>query len=207
MKPYSGGVRHDYKDTSIDPAVVQRRHWSWFLMGLLLPVVTVSLFLTSGTNESMLSPPTTPIVQGTRVERPLALPEASASALRSLTTAERTSEQPAGTMLSLSVRTGDTLESLFRRNGLSLSDLAAMAGLGDAREHLRLLRPGDTIPISHRAVRDARGHSGLEERTLDHPVTAHRADVDVACQNSGMESCRVPIDPQQAHFIEFFRQG
>ncbi len=122
-------------------------------MGLLLPVVTVSLFLASGTNESMVPPPTNSIVQGTRVERPLALPEASVSAMRSLTTAERTSEQPAGTMLSLSVRTGDTLELLFRRNGLSLSDLAAMAGLGDAREHLRLLRPGDTITISHRAGR------------------------------------------------------
>ena len=153
MKSYSGGVRHDYEDTSIDPRVVRRRHWSWFLMGLLLPVVTVSLFLASGTNESMVPPPTTSIIQGTRVERPLTLPEASASTIRSLTTDERTSEQPAGTMLSLIVRTGDTLELLFRRNGLSLSDLAEMAGLGDAREHLRLLRPGDTITISHRAGR------------------------------------------------------
>ncbi|MCZ6474755.1 MAG: M23 family metallopeptidase, partial [Gammaproteobacteria bacterium] len=45
------------------------------------------------------------------------------------------------------------LELLFRRNGLSLADLAAMTGLGDAREHLRLLRPGDTIEISHQAGR------------------------------------------------------
>lgn len=153
MKSYSGGVRHDYKNTSIDPRTIQRRHWSWFIMGLLLPVVTVSLFLTSGTNESMVAPATSSIVQGTRVERPLALPEAPASAKQSQTAAGQALEQSAETMLSLSVQPGDTLELLFRRNGLSLADLAAMTGLGDAREHLRLLRPGDTIEISHQAGR------------------------------------------------------
>ncbi len=135
-------------------------------MGLLLPVVTVTLFLASGTNESMVPPPATSIVQGPRVERPLTLPDASASAMRSLTTSARTSEQPAATMLSLSVRTGDTLELLFRRNGLSLSDLAAMAGLSDAREHLRLLRPGDTITISHLAGRVISLAKELDEVSL-----------------------------------------
>lgn len=118
-------------------------------MGLLLPVVTVSLFLASGTNESMVPPATSSIIQSARVERPLALPEAPAPAKQSQTTAEQASEQSAGTMLSLSVQPGDSLELLFRRNGLSLADLAAMTELSDAREHLRLLRPGDTIDISH----------------------------------------------------------
>jgi murein DD-endopeptidase MepM/ murein hydrolase activator NlpD len=60
-------------------------------------------------------------------------------------------QSKAGTNLSLSVRSGDSLETIFRRNDLSLSDLAAMAGLSDAREHLRLLRPGDKIEILHQA--------------------------------------------------------
>ena len=64
---------------------------------------------------------------------------------------EPASQSKAGTNLSLSVRSGDNLETIFRRNDLSLSDLAAMTGLSDTREHLRLLRPGDKIEILHQA--------------------------------------------------------
>ena len=190
MKSYSGGIRHDYKDPSTDSLLVQRRHWSWFLLGLLLPVVAVSLFLASGTNESMVPPPTTSIVQSTSIERPLPLPEAPASAMRSLTV-DRAIERPARTTLSLSVQPGDSLESLFRRNSLSLADLAAMTGLGDAREHLRLLRPGDTIDISHQAGRILSLAKELDEISLlqiDRAATGFHAailqrDVDVRSVN------------------------
>ncbi len=158
-------------------------------MGLLLPVVTVSLFLASGTNESMMPPATSTIVQSAREKRPLTLPEAPASAKLAQTTVE----QSARITLSLSVRPGDSLELLFRRNGLSLADLAAMTVLGDAREHLRLLRPGDTIEISHQAgrvlslakqlddvsllriERNATGfHAGILTRDVDiRPVSGH----------------------------------
>ena len=160
--------------------MARKCHWSWFLLGLLLPVVTVSLFLASGTNESMVPPPATSIVQGTRVERSLTLPEAPATAARLLTTVERASEQPVGTTLNLSVQSGDSLELLFRRNGLSLADLAAMTGLSDAREHLRLLRPGDTITISHQAGRVLSLTKELDEVSLlqiDRIATGFRAGI------------------------------
>jgi murein DD-endopeptidase MepM/ murein hydrolase activator NlpD len=48
------------------------------------------------------------------------------------------------------VKRGDTLEVLFRRNGLSLTDLAAMVALPDASSALKLLKPGDRLEISHR---------------------------------------------------------
>jgi murein DD-endopeptidase MepM/ murein hydrolase activator NlpD len=53
-------------------------------------------------------------------------------------------------MLDLLVKRGDTLEMLFRRNGLSLSDLAAMVALPDAGATLKLLKPGDRLEIAHR---------------------------------------------------------
>src|SRR5690606_1499365 len=59
-------------------------------------------------------------------------------------------EDAAASVLELVVKPGDTLERLFRRNGLSLTDLAAMVSLRDVAEHLRLLRPGDTIRVEHR---------------------------------------------------------
>ncbi len=49
----------------------------------------------------------------------------------------------------LRVRRGDTLERLFRREGLDLNDLSAILELAPAREHLRLLKPGDEIRIHH----------------------------------------------------------
>ena len=58
--------------------------------------------------------------------------------------------EPASILLDLLVKRGDTLEVLFRRNGLSLTDLAAMVALPDASGALKLLKPGDRLEISHR---------------------------------------------------------
>jgi murein DD-endopeptidase MepM/ murein hydrolase activator NlpD len=58
--------------------------------------------------------------------------------------------EPPGIMLDLLVKRGDTLEVLFRRNGLNLTDLAAMVALPDASGALKLLKPGDRLEISHR---------------------------------------------------------
>ncbi|MGB5247785.1 MAG: peptidoglycan DD-metalloendopeptidase family protein [Woeseia sp.] len=47
------------------------------------------------------------------------------------------------------VRSGDTLEKLFRKNKISLQDLAKIVRLPDASPHLVKLRPGDTFEIKH----------------------------------------------------------
>ena len=59
MRSYSGGVRHDYKDSSnirraLDLSAVNRRGLSWFALGLMLPLVAVVLLLVSEPNESMV---------------------------------------------------------------------------------------------------------------------------------------------------------
>lgn len=54
MKSYPGGVRHDYKDSSLPARAEHQHRWSWFALGLLLPVVTVTLLLFSEPNESMV---------------------------------------------------------------------------------------------------------------------------------------------------------
>ena len=168
MKSYPGGIRHDYKDATTDSQVESKRHWPWFFMGLLLPVVSVSLLLVNGTNESRPPPPATAIVQGPGPARPLPLPDSPSGMTRVAASAQPETEEPAGTPLSLSVQSGDTLEVLFRRNDLSLTDLAAMTALSDAREHLRLLRPGDTIDISHRSGRVLSLAKELDEIRLLH---------------------------------------
>ena len=54
-----------------------------------------------------------------------------------------------GTLVSLEVRRGDSLDKLFRRNGISTLDLAYIMKLDEAARHLKTIRPGDRIEIRH----------------------------------------------------------
>lgn len=53
--------------------------------------------------------------------------------------------------LLLDVQPGDTLDGLFRASGLNLVDLAEIMRLDEARQNLRILRPGDTLSVRHDA--------------------------------------------------------
>jgi len=55
-------------------------------------------------------------------------------------------------MLELIVRRNDTLDALFRRNSLSIADLAAMLYIPVAAEPLRKLMPGDRLTVAHRGA-------------------------------------------------------
>ena len=50
----------------------------------------------------------------------------------------------------LTVARSDTLERIFRRLGLDLSDLAAIRALPDMRERLDRLKPGEPLLVRHR---------------------------------------------------------
>ncbi len=51
--------------------------------------------------------------------------------------------------ITLTVKRGDTLDRLFRKNDLSLGDLAAIMTLKEAAPHLKRLIPGDKLSIEH----------------------------------------------------------
>ena len=56
---------------------------------------------------------------------------------------------PVGELMRVTVKSGDTLDRLFRRNGLSVADLALMLRLKEARNGLAKILPGDNIEIRH----------------------------------------------------------
>jgi murein DD-endopeptidase MepM/ murein hydrolase activator NlpD len=152
VKRHTGGIRHDYKDIVV--ASPKRARWALFALGLSLPlVVTALVFLGTPRQPAAVRPAETlfePSETATAAtqESPLALGlplEQAPEAAPAMDPAELPS-----TMLDLLVKRGDTLEVLFRRNGLSLTDLAAMVALPDASGALRLLRPGDRLEIAHR---------------------------------------------------------
>ena len=206
MKRYKSGVRHDYKDLYFTvPAPRRERRLRLFLLGLSLPLVAVSLFLRSERNESK---PTSADVGDLLTELAVEIPPrldmlrenailvrpAGANELLPLPanplegptgSARALLEDAASSVLELVVKPGDTLERLFRRNGLSLADLAAMVKLRDVAEHLKLLRPGDTIRVKHRngevlamqrpidhirLLEIARAEEGFDAKTIELPV-------------------------------------
>jgi len=110
---------------------------------------------------------------------------------------------PASTMLNLLVRPGDTLELLFRRNGLSMSDLAAIVSLPDATRALKVLKPGDRLEIAHRdgqvvslqreldevkVLSIARADSGFAVRTIERQVDVRTTGAHGVIQSSLFEA-------------------
>lgn len=87
--------------------------------------------------------------------------------------------------LQIRVRPGDTLDRLFRKHKLDLGNLAAIVGLPDAGEHLKLLRPGDEFRIEHdhgklislyreldltNALLVSRGDAGFSAEIVERPI-------------------------------------
>ena len=148
MKPYSGSIRHDYKDSPNEASETPKRHWSWFLFGLSLPLLVVTLFLVTESDESevvlVLDIPET-----TESPVPLSLPQTTSATIDS----DLENDDPPDESIQLSVGPGESLELLFRRHDLSLADLSVISRLSGAATHLRILLPGDEINITHQEGR------------------------------------------------------
>ncbi|MEQ9560975.1 MAG: LysM-like peptidoglycan-binding domain-containing protein, partial [Woeseiaceae bacterium] len=91
--------------------------------------------------------------------------------------------------LRLVVRSGDTLDQLFRKNKLDLGHLAIISRLPDAGAQLRMLRPGDELEIEHdngklvklyrklnltSALVVNRDENGFTAELVERPIEVHR---------------------------------
>ncbi len=141
---------------------------------------------TDSTREGPASAPpvSTPAFKaGAFTTIPLALPENGYPVTLDYTGSGQ--DLPSAAALNLIVDRGDTLDQLFRRNGLSIADLHAMVNLDEASRHLRNLQPGNRIGITHedgrvlslsreldeiRLLTITRGESGYAAQTIDRDV-------------------------------------
>jgi murein DD-endopeptidase MepM/ murein hydrolase activator NlpD len=144
----------DYKPTQAK-AQPGARWLVWFIAGLGLPLVTVALMLP----DDNLPPPRLSADLDARFS---ATPKAKHPPARAARTAPSTeipifvaapAITPAGEKKQLTVRNGDSLDRLFRRNKFSAAQLALIMRAPEARKHLRLIKPGDEIEIWHEAGR------------------------------------------------------
>ena len=203
MKDYSGGIRHDYKQVMMTGAGAPR--WPWFVVGLVVPVLGVILVLAGSADDPILPPLANPIATaGATARMPLELPKPSAA--DSLAAAAAPQEELAQPVLTkLVVGAGDSLERLFRRNELSLSDLAAMVALDDARAHLVKLLPGNKIEVAHRdgsiialsreisrlaTLNITRTPEGFVAGLIEHPVETRAAGAHSTIRSSLFEAAQ-----------------
>jgi len=164
-------VWHDYKP--LRNSTTKTRRLPWFVLGLGLPFLALGLLSwligsVQRVDQGPFADQEDYQVTGMPIELPGLGSAPAQVAVAPVTTGIPEAAESAVQTLQLEIRPGDSLDSLFGRHGLSRSDLAAIMGLKGAREHLRLVHPGDTITVQHMDGRVKRLSRDLDEtRTLE----------------------------------------
>jgi len=145
----------DYKPTPARPQ--PRARWLlWFIAGLGLPLITVALLLPDQDQPPPLAPAlTTEInIKASAVKPATASVPAAKKAKEPKISAEIpalvAAPEPESQRIVLTVKSGDSMDRMFRRNNLSVTDLHKIMQQDLAKEHLRVIKPGDQITVRHR---------------------------------------------------------
>ena len=169
------------------------RKLQWFAVGLGLPLVAL-LALSLSDREGTAAPPTgdAEVIAAIRDDISNVRVMDEELAPIQLATARRLPEMrpvPQYDSLRFSIRSGDTLDRLFRKHKLDLGNLAAIVNLPEAGKHLRLLRPGDELRIEHEsgklvslyreldltnALMVSRGESGYFAEIIERPIDVQK---------------------------------
>jgi murein DD-endopeptidase MepM/ murein hydrolase activator NlpD len=194
-------IRHDYKPTA-RPNVKKPSPLPWFAAGLGLPLAGITTYLI------LADEPADATVNDVLVKEAVVIVDDSVAPLEAPldTTSIEIAENdlpadvapafhpplalaPEYAKIELTIRRGDTLDSLFRRNDLDIADLAMMLKVPEAAPHLKKLIPGDELLIEHdegrlislyreldltSALRVAREESGFNAELIDRPLDVRR---------------------------------
>ena len=177
---------HDYKEAT-PKRPDKSRAPLWFALGVVLPVIAVATFsmLTATPDPQPVAQP--PGMVATDAPSTTAMsPEPVLPAIETEAAPEVTEPPPPEYQtLALTIRKGDTLDGLFRKNDLNLGHLAAISRLEEARQRFRRLKPGDTFEIQHdagdlvsmysvldltSALSIARGEDGFTAEIVTRPI-------------------------------------
>lgn len=187
-------VWHDYKPQG--KPQIGKRHLPWLAVGAGIPFAAVALYALFSSSPQPVAPDTLPSTSSAAAEYqltgiPLDLPGAepgAAPTVPAITKAIKETATQIGESITLTVRSGDSMDMLFGRNKLDKGNLAQILSLKEAREAMRLVHPGDEIQIRHqqgkilslnRKLDDThelevtRGESGqYQSRVIERPLEA-----------------------------------
>jgi len=150
-------LMRDYKPVSAK-AQPRARWLVWFVAGLGLPLITVALISPDKSQPPQLEAlPTVATVKAIPDETPEIITPAPATEAKprysSKIPALVAAPEPEYERTIMTVKNGDSLDRLFRRNGLSVADLTVIMRDDQARKHLRVVKPGDKITVRHQEDR------------------------------------------------------
>ena len=138
---------HDYKQSaSRQPA--NSKALQWFAVGLGIPLVVVTLMNTLDQPASQGPAASTPVMSSSPGEPPVVPPGDQAAFIEEVA-ALLPEPVPEFDKLVLSIKSGDTMERLFRKNNLSLGHLMSIAELDEAKSRFRRIKPGDVFEVTH----------------------------------------------------------
>ena len=177
---------HDYKQASFEKPRKSRAP-QWFAVGVVLPVIATITFslLTSKPEQPPIAPSEPAMSASNLPASPALVPEPVLPAIETPPAAEPEPPEPEYETLALTIRKGDTLDGLFRKNNLNLGHLAAISRLEEARQRFRRLKPGDEFEIQHEngnlvsmysklnltsGLSIARADEGFTATIVEHPV-------------------------------------
>ena len=157
MHRSSSPLLHDYKPSATStPTPSKLKALQWFVVGLGLPLVGLALLSTLDKSEQADdSPITAPGMTATAGEEiPLEALSDDDNMLAGddyvvSPTPLVLLPEPEYDKLTLTIRRGDTLDELFRKNQLNVGELVAISRLDAARSQFRRIKPGDVFEITH----------------------------------------------------------
>jgi murein DD-endopeptidase MepM/ murein hydrolase activator NlpD len=128
-------------------AIVRPRRLPWFVTGLGLPLLSLGFIVPDAGYQDALRLDRTLTEIKPVFTLPLLFNSTDLVSAGAFGDPETASD---GTStITLKVRRGDTLDRIFRREGLDLGQLAEVMQHTSARENLKILRPGDAISVRH----------------------------------------------------------
>jgi murein DD-endopeptidase MepM/ murein hydrolase activator NlpD len=138
---------HDYKPASTTEPN-KSRAFKWFAVGLGLPLLGLALISTLDAPNKAIEPASdTP--EMTAIDGEGVSPVETASNAVFSPTPLVLAPEPEFESLTLTIRSGDTLDQLFRKHNLDLGHLTTIASLEEASQRLRKIKPGDVFEITH----------------------------------------------------------
>jgi len=174
----------------------------WFVVGLGIPLIGLALVSTIDKPSQTTTTPATPeMAASTGAEVPYQelVTEPAVYTGEPLVWAP----QPEYETLTLTIRSGDTLDQLFRKHKLDIGHLATIARLDEAGKQFRKIKPGDVFEITHddgrlvsmysalnltSALQVDRQEEGFSAQIVERPIEIRKRHAYGVIENSLYES-------------------
>lgn len=215
MDSSNSRIKHDYKPLLSSHRI---KKVEWFVAGLALPFLVLMLGLAlhepnsearkqlpaSGENATSIAIPAIPTIPELPGDPlPIAAPLRPADNNANPELEALYQKQSDHEQLEIVIRRGDSLDVLFKKHGLNRSDLARIMRLPEAKNTLRILKPGDIITLAHDAgdihslnrrvsetlsISVNREDEGFKATMLAHPIEYRTNHAHAAIESSLFEA-------------------